>query len=557
MTTNTSRRRVGGSLVAALALGLLAAPGAQAAPAGVGDPRAVPTPGFAGTGVRTDACDDTTAPGWIGTATPGLTVTAASPRARFAVWDETAAPEGDKVIDTTVDTGADGTARLTVPALADGRTYAWRAWPERDPGQGAPTPKCHVRVDTTRPAVSVASTDFPASGSGATPVKYAGETGAFTVTGLDAAPAGGAASGVACFRYVLNGTLGVGWDCATPGNTAKAAADGSAVLQLKPHDWGINMLTVQAMDQAGNVGQPFTHTFYAPWDPRPKPIVPSDVDADGVPDILLPDAAGNLAIISAAGEGTTPSAVVHASLSPLRAGWQHAKVLYRGWAPAHGPGADLLVQSTANPRILYGHLNHTGGDFSSELPQLVWKPAASDCVDAAGEWGDCPSGYTADWASAEQLVALGSASADPAEPSWPVLVSVEQGRLWAYHPSFTSYYAAQAIATTGDWSGYELVAPGPDAAGNLTLWSRERATGVLRAYPVPKQENGLLDFSALADPAAGTVVANGLTPAAYPVLGSSGDADGDGAPDLWAVTADRHLVTFTGWSAPKDRGQLG
>ncbi|MFJ8626845.1 hypothetical protein ACIRD3_28955 [Kitasatospora sp. NPDC093550] len=52
------------------------------------------------------------------------------------------------------------------------------------------------------------------------------------------------------------------------------------------------------------------------------------------------------------------------------------------------------------------------------------------------------------------------------------------------------------------------------------------------------------------------MVATGFTTAAYPMLGSSGDGDGDGKPDLWAVTGDRHLVTFSGWSAPKDLGAL-
>ena len=60
---------------------------------------------------------------------------------------------------------------------------------------------------------------------------------------------------------------------------------------------------------------------------------------------------------------------------------------------------------------------------------------------------------------------------------------------------------------------------------------------------------------AVADPAAG-VVASGFTTGEYPTLGSSGDLTGDGAPDLWAVTADRYLVTYSGWTAPEDLGAL-
>ncbi|MFD5433178.1 hypothetical protein ACFWJ4_13555 [Kitasatospora sp. NPDC127067] len=52
------------------------------------------------------------------------------------------------------------------------------------------------------------------------------------------------------------------------------------------------------------------------------------------------------------------------------------------------------------------------------------------------------------------------------------------------------------------------------------------------------------------------MVATGFTTAAYPTLGGSGDGDGDGTSDLRAVTPDRHLVTFSGWSAAKDLGAL-
>ncbi|MFJ2807747.1 hypothetical protein [Kitasatospora sp. NPDC087271] len=543
-------RRLGGVTAAALAAGLLVAPGAAAVPGtAVTDPKALPAPGFAATGLHTDACDDTTAPGWLGVANPALTVTATSAQVRFAVWDDST-PGRDQIVDTTTDTSA-GTAKLPTSGLADGHSYSWKAWSADSSGTGEPTATCHFRVDLTRPGLSVSSTDFPESGSGTAPGKYAGENGVFTLKGTDAAPAGGAASGVACYQYVLNGTLGVGWDCASA-HTVKAGAGGSAALTLKPKDWGTNVLTVQAMDNAGNVGQPTTYTFYAPWDSRPKPAAPGDVNGDGVPDILLPDAQGNLQIISAGATDTTPSSTIPGALAPLRAGWQDDLVLHRGWANTHGPGDDLLVRPKGNPQFLYVYANGHQGDFSGQNPTLAGKP--SQCIDSAGESITCPGDYAADWSGADQLVPVGGRFG-AARPSLPVLVSVEHGKLYAYVDSSRSYVAAQPIATTGDWSGYDLIAPGADAADNLILWARDRATGDLHAYPVSKKSNGLLDFSALADPKA-NVVATGFTTTAYPTLGSSGDGDGDGTPDLWAVTADRHLVTFSGWSAPKDLGAL-
>ncbi|MFD4654858.1 hypothetical protein ACFWP2_04425 [Kitasatospora sp. NPDC058444] len=542
-------RRIGGATAAVLAAGLLAAPGAAAVPGeAVTDPKALPAPGFAATGVRTDACDDTTAPGWLEVANPVLTVSATSPQVRFKVWDDST-PEHDKIVDTAVDVTG-GTARLATSGLADGHSYSWQTWPAYDPGSGKPAPTCHFRVDLTHPGLSVSSTDFPETGSGTTPGKYAGENGVFTLKGLDAAPAGGQASGVACYQYVLNGSLGVGWDCAS-GHTVKAGADGTAQLTLKPKDWGTNLLTVQAMDDAGNVGQPSTYAFYAPWDPRPKPAVPGDVDGDAVPDILLPDAQGNLQLISAAAADTTPSSIVPAALAPAHAGWQDYQVLHRGWANIHGPGDDLVVRPKGNGGGLYVYANWSKGDFSDRLPTFAWKP--SDCLDPAGGSIACPEDYAADWSAADQLVAVGVRTGT--EPSLPTLLSVEHGKLYAFIDTGRGYGYAQPVATTGDWSGYELIAPGADASGNLTVWARERATGTLHAYPVTRTSDDLLDFSALADPSA-NVVATGFTTAAYPTLDSAGDGDGDGKPDLWAVTPDRHLVTFSGWSAPKDLGAL-
>ncbi|KJS62575.1 hypothetical protein [Streptomyces rubellomurinus] len=539
--TLSRARGLGAVTVVAIAAGLLTAPAASAVPGtAVTDPKALPAPGFAATGLHTDACDDSTAPGWLGVANPVLAVAATSPQVRFKLWDDST-PAHDKIVDSTADVTA-GAAKLATSALADGHSYTWQAWPEYSPGSGKPAPACHFKVDLTAPALSVSSTDFPASGSGATPAKYAGENGVFTLTGTDAA------SGVACYQYTLNGTLGVGWDCGS-GHTVKAGADGTAQLTLKPKDWGTNVLTVQAMDNAGNVGQPATYTFYAPWDSRPKPAVAGDVDGDGVPDILVPDAQGNLQVISANASDTTPSSTVPAVLAPLHAGWQDDQVVHRGWAPVHAPGDDLLVHPKGNPRALYAYANGHQGDFGNGYPTLIDKP--SQCADAGGTWIDCPQGYAADWSASTQLVALGND--EPHE--WPFLVSVENGDLWLYSAALRDYGLAQQLTTGGAWAGYDLIAPGKDASGAFQLWARERATGALHAYRIPKAVGGPFDFSALADPSA-NVVATGFTTAAYPTLGSSGDGDGDGKPDLWAVTANRHLVTFSGWTAPKDLGAL-
>ncbi|GAA1080568.1 hypothetical protein GCM10009663_24040 [Kitasatospora arboriphila] len=523
MFRTVSLRLLASAAGVALATGLLAAPAASAATDGrATDPAVVPSPGFHGTGVRTDACDGTTAPGWIATTAPALTARTAADRARFKVWDET----GSKVFDAE-GTAVDGTATARPAGLTEGRTYTWQA---KGAGGGAPTAECHFRIDATAPALTVDSADFPASDSGRTPQKYAGQSGTFTVAGSDAA------SGVACYRYVLNGTPSVGNDCT---GAVRPAADGTATLTLKPTDWGTNILTVQAFDEAGNASRPVAYTFYAPSNPNPPQSVPGDVNADGVPDILLPDADGNLQVLGADSANTDPASTTAASYGPGGT-WAGTTTAHRGWDSSHAPADDLLVHVPGGA-ALYLYRNLDQGAFQ-RTPVLLARPTA--CAAA---------GCAADWSATDQLVALGALGTGQQSS----LVTVENGDLWLFQAATvgTRYSTVKRLSTTGAWAGYDVIAPGRAADGSLALWSRERATGTLRTYPIAKQDDGTYDFSALADPSAGAAV--GTFPAAdYPLLGSSGDGDGDGRPDLYAVTAARHLLTFDGTAAPKDLGAL-
>ncbi|MFG2818932.1 hypothetical protein ACGFX4_05830 [Kitasatospora sp. NPDC048365] len=463
------------------------------------------------------------------TTEPVLTAHTDAPAARFKVWNAA----GKKVLDRTADTAADGTVQVRPTGLAEATGYTWQAWPEYRPGSDKPTGTCTFGIDATAPGLTVASTDFPESGSGGTPQKYAGQLGTFTLTGTDAG------SGVACFRYVLNGTLGVGSDC-----QAGAGPDGTATVQLKPKDWGTSLLTVQAVDRAGNAGQPVTYSFYAPSNPNP-PQTPGDVDGDAVPDILLPDAAGNLQVISAAATDTTPTSVVPARVAPGGGGWNGLQVAHRGWDDVHAPVDDLYVHGLGNAHIDVLR-NFSLGAFDGTGAMVGGRP--STCGDVV-----CPADYALTWAQADQLVSLGTLDQYP----MPSVATVENGDLWLFTDPGTvfSFWNVKKLSTGGVWAGYDLVAPGKAADGSVALWARERATGTLRAYPLPLGGGVAGDFSALADPASGTVL--GTFPVAdYPTLGSSGDGDGDGLPDLYAVTADRHLLTYRGTTAPKDLGTL-
>ncbi|MER7579359.1 hypothetical protein [Kitasatospora sp. NPDC097691] len=529
-------RRLGGVTAAAVAAGLLATPVpavADTAPAVLGTEQ--------GGDYRTVACDPTTAPLWSGRSTYGPTLNAkvTGTGARFSVRDETTGAQ-DPVYTGEAQAYAQK-AGVKVPGLLDGHSYAWHVWALDGTQVSAPSADCHFSVDTTAPTVTVSSTDFPASGKA---TKYAGQKGTFVLKGVDPAPAGGKSSGIACFRYGWD-YLGVGGCDAT--DAVRPGADGTATVDLRVVNWGSNNLVVQAIDNTGNVN-PTSYSFYAPSNPNP-PKTLGDVDGDGVADILVPDSQGNLQYIGVNASGTAPGSTVRAAVAPDRTSWASYQVAHRGWTD-HAPSADDFFVHKPGQGYLYMYRNFDYGSFGQ-----TWTGAdrSTECVDDAGTVVACPADYASDWSKADQLVAFGPVVGD-ADPS---LLTLENGNLWLHAGGDFAYGYQQArkLTTSGAWNGYDLIAPGPDSAGNLALWARDRATGELHAYPVTKQADGLLDFSALADPAA-NVVATGFTTAAYPTLGSSGDGDGDGKPDLWAVTADRHLVTFGGWSAPKDLGAL-
>ncbi|MFE9426075.1 ricin-type beta-trefoil lectin domain protein [Kitasatospora sp. NPDC006697] len=542
-------------------------------------PRTTPTPGFADTKAYSD-CQTAGAPyawynpGWVG-ANQNITLNAStwSPIGagldmNFHLWDD-----NDSGFTFQHDTGYGGAYQsmsINAGSLTDGHQYGWSANSTDGWLGSGDTPWCYFRVDKTAPTLNVTSGDFPPTGTlNATPKVKAGQTGNFTVTGTDPAPASGSASGLACFTW-SSGTISTGWHCGDA-NTVNANADGTASFPYKPQFWGTNVVYVQAQDRAGNYSQPFTYSFYAPWDPATATPVPGNLTGDGRADILLPDAAGNLTVVPT---GTDPAVTRAAPLglapqdptSGTTTTWNDVQTTHRGALRSVGVD-DVFGYTKKTPVLaknLYLYPNVGNGTFRTAVP--VTKPTS--WVDLSGNSISRPADFTGDWSKTTQILALGALTAPLGAYDGDItekqtsLLAVENGNLWLYRSASVDHLDADAVevSTTGNagpassnpknWENFDLIGPGSASGTGLpTLWTRNRTDGTIHAYPV-KVTNGKLDLSALADPSTGYIAnTGGVTPASYPVIGSAGDLNGDGLPDLYAVDGHGQLVYWTGGTA--------
>ncbi|MCX4691797.1 DNRLRE domain-containing protein [Streptomyces sp. NBC_01408] len=428
------------------------------------------------------------------------------PSAEFQVFR---ADTGALVRAVSVQADSNRIATLAVPDtdLPTG-DYTWNV---RGVAEGAPasawSPSCAFSVDRTRPGTPpvISSAEFPSADNGQPEHTGTARTpGTFTFTG------GAGDTDLAEIVY---------WTDAD--QTRRSVAPGGSAV-ITPLSAGPQSVHAYSVDKAGNLSDTAHYLFVA--NRAPKPDAAGDLNGDGHGDLWTLDAAGRLLFRAGKGDGTF-AAPTDAGVT-LDAGSQ---IVASGDWGQDGYN-DLVVLAP--------------GDGGRKL--WVYPNTGLGAVDTLNRFDlSVLDEANAHWADADQVTSAGDLDGDGA----PELLVRQGAQLWLYYGSASGYVdwvAPVAVGGSGGsgWEGLTVVAPGDtDGDGLADLWVRDDATGELFAVRGSAGADGTLDTAGWGS-GPRTAIGSGLTRAAYPTLGTSGDLTGDARADLTATTAHGAAVYF-------------
>ncbi|MFB9388777.1 FG-GAP-like repeat-containing protein [Streptomyces coeruleoprunus] len=451
-------------------------------------------------------------------------------------------------VDTTVPALKGRIATVVLPsASTPSGDYTWRVRAKDADGvYSAWSSTCKFRLDRARPSLPpvISSVTFPSGDKGwPNPTGAARSEGEFTFT-----PNG------------VNDVVSYHWWTDTDPEGGDATAEYPKAF-VTPPSYGPHLLHAYSVDRAGNRSDTATYLYYATRAQlRDKP---GDLNGDGYKDIWSTDTNGTLLTYAGRGNREFSSAANGGGSFPGQ------QVTFSGdW---HQDGYNDLISLEYNANEQKNQLrvyrNNGRGLIDQENPLLLRVSCPvpeleSDCMGEPGWTGDDH------WYNAEQVATGGDINRDR-QPE----VLVKQGKhLWVYYGARSGWLDQKRppiLVGETDWDQFTLILPGDLNGDELQdLLLRHNASGDLyRAYGRP-DPNGGLDTATWGRASDRVKIATGTMPQSlFPLVGSSGDLDGDGngdgvkdgdgIPDLWARKSDNTLIGWPGRKTGVDFTGIG
>jgi hypothetical protein len=476
-------------------------------------------------------------------------------KARFQVWPTGHYNGGAGVVidrTITVPSGTIARTKITRASLsphlgtANGG-FAWRVLTGHTQtnlwaSQWAPSTgtACHFIHDPNRPSnpPGISSVQFPDGSEGwPADTAQARTEGIFTLTN-------GGSADVTKYEW---------WTSAdhTRRTATPSSAGGSVNVSYTPLAVGAQRLYAQSIDRAGNRSDATNYVFYAA-SPGEEDS-PGDANGDGASDLYGVRQDGELRLYAGAGNGRVhvPHTIASArsfdgSLITSRGSWTD-------------DGYEDLIAAHLQPdgtRTLTVHPNNGLGYACSQIGEEADGESQSCAMDAFSlQVYDSANNH---WAQADQILAIGDVDGgldtdgDGQEDvaGFPDLLVKEGDHLWLYFGSPTGYLdetREPELIGSSSWSTYDIAAPGDlTNDGRVDLIGRNRSNGRVYAYPGSGD-----DGQGLGTGPTRIELAQGMTPALYPLITSGADINNDGKPDLWSSYSEGtgHLRFYSGVTA--------